>query len=92
MGRRPLRDGPYAVGDEAQEVRLGVILHQRRDDRRRQYLEASGRVRAAALVASTFHLDPVEVLAERDPLRRLIRIAAHNVIQTEANKRPTPGR
>lgn len=40
-------------------------------------------VRAAALQAETFSMDPVAVLTERDPLKRDVRLAAHNLIQTE---------
>lgn len=43
-------------------------------------------VRAAALVANTFNLDPVLVLAETDALRRDVRLAAHNVVQSEVKK------
>lgn len=43
-------------------------------------------MRAAAVVADTFALDPVAVLEERDPFKRLIRIAAHNIVQTETRK------
>jgi len=50
-------------------------------------LEGDSRVRAAALISSTFGLDPVAVLAERRPLARLLRLAAHNVVVREENKR-----
>lgn len=53
----------------------------------RAHLEADGRVRTAALVGHTFHLDPVVLLEERRPLARLVRIAAHNIVIREQNKR-----
>lgn len=43
-------------------------------------------MRAASVVAATFQLDPVAVLEEADPFKRLIRIAAHNIVQTEERK------
>lgn len=49
-------------------------------------LEQDPRVRTAALVCGTFHLDPVEYLEERDAFKLLVRIAAHNVLQNEADK------
>jgi hypothetical protein len=51
-----------------------------------------GRVRAAALVAATFHLDPVAVLDEPDPLKVNVRIAAHNYLQNEAEKARRKGK
>lgn len=53
----------------------------------REWLEDNGRVRAAALIAATFGLDPVAVLEERRPLARLIRLAAHNTVVREENRR-----
>lgn len=45
-----------------------------------------GRVRAAALVGATFHLDPVALLAEPSPFRVKVRIAAHNYLQAQAKE------
>ena len=53
----------------------------------RQRLEADPRVRTAALIAATFGIDPVIVAAERDTLRRLFRLAAHNVVVADHNRR-----
>lgn len=33
-----------------------------------------------------FHLDPVAVLAETDPFRAAVRVAAHNQVVTEQNE------
>lgn len=87
MGRRGRRGGPYRVGDddEAGEPRT-VTARSRAIDAQLAYLAADGRVRAAAFVADTFKLDPVAVLAEREPLNVLIRLAAHNLLQNEADK------
>lgn len=52
----------------------------------RAQLEGDTRIRAAALIADTFNLDPVTVLEETNLLRRLVRLAAHNVVQTEAKR------
>lgn len=84
MGRRGLRGGPYGVGDDE----AGGVLtpRQRAEKATADALERDGRVRAAAIVAHTFHLDPVRVLAEGDAFKRLVRIAAHNIIQNQANK------
>jgi hypothetical protein len=43
-------------------------------------------LRRAALIAETFHLDPVAVLEERDLHKRAVRAAAHNVIQAARQK------
>lgn len=85
MGRRGPHGGPYAVGDE--EAGRVITARQRAEDARLDALVADGRLRAAAIVAHTFHLDPAQVLGEGDAFKRLVRIAAHNVIQTQANKR-----
>jgi len=50
-------------------------------------LEDDSRVRAAALIAATFGLDPVAVLEERRPLAVLVRLAAHNIVVREENRR-----
>lgn len=69
-GRR--RQGPYAPVVEA--------------------LQADYRVREAARVAYTFKLDPVTVLNGGRPrlregwIGRLIRIAAHNIVQSDLKK------
>lgn len=86
MGRRGRRRGPYRVGDDEDGEPRVVTARSRAIDAQLARLEADGRVRAAALVADTFKLDPVTVLAEPDLLNRLLRLAAHNVIQTETEK------
>lgn len=83
MGRGGQRRGPYRVGDD--EGPRVVTARSRAIDARLARLTADGRVRAAALVAATFNLDPVAVLAERDPLNVLVRVAAHNYL-VEAEK------
>lgn len=50
-------------------------------------LEGDSRVRAAAAIAATFGRDPVAILEERRPLARLIRLAAHNIVIAEENRR-----
>lgn len=85
MGRRPRgrRDGPYAVGADE----LDVARPQGPDGKLLARLEADVRVRNAALIAHTFPgLDPAAILDERDPLKRLLRLAAHNVVQDEAER------
>lgn len=84
MGRRGRHAGPYRVGEEDEDGR--VTAAQAAANARLTRLEADPRLVAAARVAATFHLDPVAVLAETDPLRRDLRIAAHNRVQTEAAK------
>lgn len=85
MGRRGRRAGPYRVGDD-EEDELVVTARSRALDAELARLTSDGRVRAAALVAATFRLDPVAVLEERDPLKVNVRIAAHNYLQNEAEK------
>ena len=53
----------------------------------RMQLEGSSRVRTAALIGATFGLAPVAVLEERRTLARLVRLAAHNIVVREENKR-----
>lgn len=43
-------------------------------------------LRSAAFVAYTFHLDPVDVLAEPSILRRAVRLAAHHVVGAAVDK------
>lgn len=90
MGRRGLRGGPYRVGEEDPDEDgwqpVIVTVRQQRVDAMRAQLEGDGRIRAAALIADTFKLDPLTVLEEPDLLRRLVRLAAHNVVQTEAKR------
>lgn len=86
MGRRRVRRGPYGVGDDEDGVPAPIALRNARHEAARLTLEQDPRVRGAARVAATFHLDPVTVLSERVTLRRLVRIAAHNIVQTEASK------
>ncbi|WP_288797841.1 hypothetical protein [uncultured Arsenicicoccus sp.] len=40
-------------------------------------------MRAAALIAYTFHIDPVTVLTEPDAFTAMVRLAAHKVVQNE---------
>lgn len=91
MGRRGGHGGPYRVGEEDDPDEDGwqpvlVTVRQQRVDAMRAQLEGDSRIRAAALIAETFKLDPVAVLDEPDVLRRLIRVAAHNVVQTEIKR------
>lgn len=81
MGRRGGHRGPYRVGDDDEDEPRVVTARARVIDAQLARLAADGRVRAAALIADTFKLDPVAVLAERDPLKVLIRLAAHNLLQ-----------
>lgn len=83
MGRRGRPRGPYRVGDE-EDGRLSPQAEQVR--RQLADLEADPRVRAAGLVAAEFGLDPVAILDERDVLKRLVRLAAYNIVQTETAK------
>lgn len=88
MGRGRLRGGPYGVGDEDEDgLPLPITLAQRRHDAMRVTLEGDPRVITAARVAHTFRQDPVAYLEERRPLARLVRIAAHNIIIRDENKR-----
>jgi hypothetical protein len=88
MGRRGLHGGPYAVGDDDEDgLPQPITLRQARHDRMRQTLEGDSRMRAAAVIASTFGLDPITVLEERRPLARLARLAAHNIVVREQNRR-----
>lgn len=83
MGRRRRRGGPYGLGDDD-----GGRLSPQAVAYRAQLaaLEADPRLRGAARVAATFHLDPVLLLSEPDPFRRLERIAAHNVVMADEAK------
>lgn len=93
MGRRGLRRrGPYGVGDDEDGLPAPITLRQARHDAARHTLEADPRLRTAAIIASTFHLDPVDVLGESDRVKRLVRLAAHNVIQRELNRAAAPHR
>lgn len=49
-------------------------------------LAARGDVHDAGLIGAEFGIDPIEVLAERDPARRAIRLAAFQAVQTERAK------
>ena len=86
MGRRGRRRGPYRVGDEDEDEPRVVTARSRALDAQLARLAADGRVRAAALIGSTFNLDPVAILEERDPVKVLVRLAAHNYLQNEAEK------
>ena len=83
MGRRGGPRGPYRVAGEDDDADDHISPRATAEGQRLTTLEADTRVRAAALIGDTFGLDPIAVLAERDPLRRLIRIAAHNIVQNE---------
>lgn len=86
MGRRGRPRGPYRVGEDEEED-AGRLTPQAQQVRRQLAdLEADQRVRAAGLIAAEFGLDPVAVLAERDVLKRLLRLAAFNIVQTENAK------
>lgn len=88
MGRRPVRRGPYGVGGEDEDgLPAPITIRQARHDTIRRRLEGDPRTRAAAAVAHTFGLDPVTVASERDTLRRLFRLACHNVTVAELNRR-----
>ncbi|MEG1971246.1 MAG: hypothetical protein RR101_14135 [Burkholderiaceae bacterium] len=58
----------------------------KRIDTRLARLAKDPRVQAAALIGHLFKVDPVIVLDEKDPLKVLVRIAAHNFVQNERNK------
>lgn len=88
MGRRHLHGGPYAVGDEDEDgYPQPITIRQARYDRVRATLEGDSRVKAAALIAATFGQDPVMVLSESRTLARLVRLAAHNIVVREHNRR-----
>lgn len=86
MGRRGGPRGPYRLGEEDEDAPGVLNPRARALAEQVTRLEGDGRVKAAALIGQTFSLDPVEVLAERDELRALIRLAAHNIVQTETAK------
>ena len=84
MGRRGRGHGPYAWGDDQLIAPRGPAhaLAER--------LASDGRVITAARVAHTFPgLDPVAVLDETDPLKRLLRVVAHNVIAKDSRSSST---
>lgn len=83
MGRRAQREqrGPYGLGED-DGAGTPITVAGAAAKARLARLEADVRVRAAAIVAATFHLDPAAVLDELDPLKADVRIAAHNVVQT----------
>lgn len=87
MGRRGDRRGPYRVGEEDDDEPRVITARSKAIDAQLARLARDGRVYAAAHIADTFKLDPVAVLAERDPLNALIRLAAHNLLQNEAERR-----
>lgn len=90
MGRRPLRRGPYGVGGDSEDgLPAPITVRQARHDAIRRTLEADPRTRMAAAVAHTFGIDPVTVAAERDTMRRLFRLACHNIVVGELNRRST---
>lgn len=86
MGRRGRRSGPYRVADDEADEPGVVSVRSKALDAELTRLTNDGRVRAAALVGKTFHLDPVALLEETDPLKVNVRIAAHNYLQNEAEK------
>lgn len=87
MGRRARRHvGPYELGEDEDGAPAPITAAGAAAKARLARLEADVRVRAAAMVAELFALDPAAVLAERDPLKVDVRIAAHNVVQDERRK------
>jgi hypothetical protein len=86
VGRRGGPRGPYRLGDEDDEVPARITARGRVLDAMLVRLETDTRVRAAALVGETFGMDPVVVAEETSPLKRLFRIAAHNIVQSEHRK------
>lgn len=87
MGRRGGPRGPYRLGDEDDEDAPGVLTPRAQAIAATvARLEGDGRVKAAALIGQTFGLDPVTILSEPDDLKALVRLAAHNIIQTETAK------
>ena len=85
MGRRAHRHGgPYELGEEGAGGPITVAGAATKA--RLARLEADVRVRAAAMVAELFGLDPIAVLDEADPLKADVRIAAYNVVQDEQRK------
>lgn len=85
MGRRAQRHlGPYDLGEEGAGGPITVAGAATRA--RLARLERDVRVRAAAMVAELFGLDPVAVLDESDPLKADVRIAAYNAVQDEQRK------
>lgn len=86
MGRRGRRAGPYRVAD-GEEDELGVVTARSKAlDAQLVRLMGDGRLRAAALVGQTFGQDPAALLEESDPFKVLVRLAAHNYLQNEAEK------
>lgn len=92
MGRRGRRAGPYRVADDEEDEPGVVTARSKALTAELARLMGDGRVRAAALVGSTFHLDPVALLEEADPLKVNVRIAAHNYLQNEAEKARRKGK
>jgi hypothetical protein len=77
--------GPYGLGaDEEGDDDSGFddSPAARRARELLATITADRRVRNAALIASTFGLDPVAVMSERDPLKRYVRLAAHNYVHS----------
>ena len=48
-------------------------------------------MREAAFVGEMFAIDPAVLLEETSTLRRLVRLAAHNIVQGERNKQAAKG-
>lgn len=84
MGRRGRRHGPYGVGDDEDDLR--VTARSLALDAELTRLMGDGRIIAAARVGASFGLDPVALLAERDPFNTKVRVAAHNVLQNDAKR------
>lgn len=40
------------------------------------------------MIGAMFHIDPAAVLAETDPLRRIVRVACHNIVARSKVKQP----
>lgn len=89
MGRRGRRSGPvgpYRVVDDEEDGAARLTPRGAALTARLVGYEHDSRIRAAALISHTFGLDPVTVLGERIVLNRLLRLAAHNIVQTEQAK------
>ena len=91
MGRRSRRAGPYRVADD-EEDEPRVTARSKAIDAQLARLMGDGRLRSAALVGDKFGLDPVVVLEEPDSFKVLVRIAALNYLQNEAEKAARRGR
>lgn len=85
MGRR--RRGARQPLDGAAAEHAAAVLARAIFDDRLDRLEADGRVGEAAFVAYTFHIDPAVIVAESDPVVRLVRLAAARLVNNELKRR-----